>query len=368
MKKIVIYLTGMDRSGGKERVVANLLNQWVETYEILLITKNSKKHFYKIPEKVKIITLDVPFTESMLNQKANRLKRAILMLFNLIMSIIMLKKVLKKEQYNYLYVTTPLNSFEAFFAMREAKNKLVVSEHAYAYGYNKIYSFMKRKIYPKAYCVSVPNKMDTDIYKEWGCNAIYIPHLLTYEALEKNKLDSKIILTVGRLTADKQHRKLIQIWSKIKNKNGWKLWIVGDGEEKKTLEQLVQELEVMDTVKLLPATKEIASIYNQASIFAFASRCEGFGMVLLEAMSFGVPCISFDCPSGPRDVIIDGENGVLVPNNNCELFQEKLEQLITVEEDELKKLGDQAFNTVKNWDNEKIISMWDNEIFKSNVN
>ena len=108
---------------------------------------------------------------------------------------------------------------------------MVVSEHASDFAVNSVYQRIKKFLYPKVYCVSVPNKMDCEIYKEWGCNTKYIPHLVTFHPEQRNKLDTKIAINVGRLTGDKRQRDLIEIWSKVKNLNGWKLWIVGSGEE-----------------------------------------------------------------------------------------------------------------------------------------
>lgn len=357
-KRIIIYLTGLNTSGGKERVVSNLLKEWESKYEIFLIFKNNENSFYTLPEGIERHSLNTPFIKSMYNMSGSRLIRIYSTFMNMLASIVMLRSILRKRGYDYLYVTTPLNAFEAFFAMKNAAKKLVISEHASFNAYNKVYSWMKRKIYPRAHCVSVPNKMDTEEYKRWGCNTIFIPHLVTFKNEDKNSLDGKIVINIGRLTPDKQQEKLISIWANIKNKTGWQLWIVGDGEEKSNLERKIKELHVSESVKLLPATKQIKSIYRQASVFALSSRCEGFGMVLLEAMSFGIPCISFDCPSGPRDVIRNGENGFLIENNNVECYIKTLETIMEMSLVDLSILGDNAYRTVVNWDNEEILKKW----------
>ena len=192
-----------------------------------------------------------------------------------------------------------------------------------------------------------------------GVRAVYIPHLFTFPAVKQNPLDSKIALNVGRYTADKRQADLINIWSRVKNKNGWQLWIVGKGEEKEHLDEAIKKLHVEDSVKLVSYTKDIADIYRQASLFLFTSWMEGFGMVLLEAMSFGIPCISYDCPSGPRDVVKDQKNGYLIPNDNQKMFSDAVQRAVTLPQEELLKLGNGAFETVKNWDNEKIVKKWE---------
>lgn len=359
MKKIILYLDSMAPSGGKERVVANLLISWANKYDLTLLVKDSGESFYKFPENIKVKSIDTPLILDM----NNRVSRIVTVLKNMISSSRRLKKFLKKEEYDYIYTSTPQNSMEAYLAMKNASRKLVVSEHAYIHSFNKIFSAMKKYVYPRAYCISVPNKSDTDEYKAWGCNSVFIPHPVTYHAVEKNKLDSKKVLNVGRLTADKQQEKLIRIWQKIEKRDNWKLYIVGSGEEYPKLKQIIQDSRLTESVILLEARKDIATIYKQASIFALSSRVEGFGMVLLEAMSFGIPCISFDCPSGPRDVVKDGYNGFLIENMNDDEYARKLQEMILMSDVELQELGNNAFETVKNWDNKDILAKWD-AVFK----
>lgn len=355
MKKLVIYVDSLAPSGGKERVVSNLLGYWNKKYEIVLLTKDGGNCFYELPGNINKVSLNCPMRLNM----SSRVKRIESIVINLILSVKKLKKYLKQIDFDYIYTTTPLNSFEIYLAGIDIGKKLVISEHASIYAFNRVYMWMKKVVYPKAYCISVPNSMDTKSYLEWGCRAVFIPHTVTFPATSRNKLNQKVVLNVGRLTVDKQQAKLISIWSQIKDKNGWKLMIVGDGEEKQRLNQLIQQKGVSDTVCLCGARKDIDQVYRNASIFAFTSRCEGFGMVLLEAMSFGIPCISFNCPSGPRDIVINGENGFLIKNNCDDEFCKKLQEMLLLEESDLLKLGERAFWTVQNWDNEEIINRWD---------
>lgn len=308
MKTIVVYINTMNASGGIERVVSNLLKIWTDNYSVILLVKDDGKSYYSIPEGVKIISINTPLVLNM----NNRLNRVITVAKNAFLSVGKLKKIFDNNDFDYLYTVTPINSLECYIASRKTVEKMVVSEHASAFAVNGIYQRIKRFLYPKVYCVSVPNSMDCNIYKRWKCNTVYIPHPLTFRKNDINNMTNKIALNVGRYTSDKRQELLIRCWAKIKNKNGWQLWIVGEGEEKNNLEKLIDELDLKNSVVLKPATKNIESIYRKASLFLFTSRMEGFGMVLLEAMSFGIPCISFDCPSGPRDIIKNNKNGFLI--------------------------------------------------------
>ena len=354
MKKICVYIDSMNRKGGIERVVSNLYNQLKDYYEITILTTDNNEYAYEIDNNIKRKTMNSP---RILNMNKSKIYR----IFQILGSINKNQKFLRKiiNEYDYFYVTTPLNSLECYLAGKKLRKKLVVSEHASFYACNIIYKMIRRFVYPKVYCVSVPNKMDVLEYKKWNCNALYIPHLLTFEKNNiPNKLDTKIILNIGRLTRDKRQSELLDMWNKVENKNDWKLWIVGDGEEKERLEEKIKNLNLSESVKLLNSMNNISEIYKEASIFAFCSKAEGFGMVLLEAMSFGIPCISFDCPSGPRDMIISNYNGFLIENNDFNSFKEKIEYIINLDITQLKNLGNNSLKTIENWDNEKIIEEW----------
>lgn len=358
MKRIVIYVDSLKPSGGRERVISNLMNEWSNVYELILIAKDQGDSFYKLDDRVNKFSLNIIPVH-----RDNRILSYFGVLVNIVKSIIKLKKTLKSLEYDYIYVATPQNAFEAYYAMDNANEKLVVSEHATFNGFNKVFSWMKKQVYPRAYRVSVPNTMDTIEYKKWGCNAVFIPHTLTFKPEKRNQLNSKIMLNVGRLCYDKHQDLLIKMWSRVENKNGWVLWIVGDGEDKEKLEMLISQYKMDDSVRLIGARKDINSIYKEASFFALTSRWEGFGMVLTEAMSFGVPCISFDCPSGPRDIINNNENGYLIDNENEKQFVLQLTKIVNLSENELSILGDKAFDTIKNWNNSSILMKWDSEIF-----
>ncbi len=355
MKTIVIYYNSMAGSGGIERVISNLMFAWKEYYNLILLTKDdSKNSFYKIPDDVKRLSIEEPLNLDMKDRK-QRIKEVF---SNTWRSHKKLKKVLANIKFDYIYTATPLNSLEVYLANKSYKEKLVISEHASAYAVNGIYQRIKKYVYPKAYCISVPNRMDVDVYKSWGCRAVYIPHLIPkVENIRPNTLDTKIMLNVGRLTSDKRQAELIRCWSEIPDRNGWRLWIVGDGEEKDNLQNEISDLHLSD-VNLIPATKEIDKIYKEVSAFVFTSRMEGFGMVLLEAMQYGIPCISFDCPSGPRDIVKDGVNGYLVSNDDWKNLQKVCEKMILADPMHLKTLGQESINIVKKWDNKEIIEKW----------
>jgi glycosyltransferase involved in cell wall biosynthesis len=169
---------------------------------------------------------------------------------------------------------------------------------------------------------------------------------------------SKVVIAAGRLTRQKGLDRLVPAWAPIARAHpDWSLEIYGEGIERPRLEGLVGEHGLEGVVKLMGRTNEIGRAYEQASIFVLSSRREGLPMVILEAMSKGLPVVSFDCPTGPAEVIANGHNGILVPDGDVEALTGAL--LDVIEDDELRvRLGKGALETAKEYDIEAVGLKW----------
>lgn len=359
MKKILIYINSMKPAGGIERVVANLSNKLVNEYDITILTKDMESSFYDLDSRINFESLNNPLTLNM----NSRISRIVKIVINTFRTIFKLKKYLNTVNADYIYTTNPVNSFEVLTCRNRAK--LVISEHGSIFGYNKIYQELKKYIYPKAYRIAVPTTLDTELYKIEGYNSVYIPHLTTFNGTNLSEEKERIVLNVGRLTKDKQQYQLLNIWNRVLEENelkNWKLIIIGTGEEKNRLIDYIEKNALWGNVELIDPVQNIEDYFSKSSIFAFTSRFEGFGMVLLEAMSFGIPCISYNCPSGPRDIIANEINGFLIEPNFEDEYVEKL-KLLMKSSSIRKKMGVKAVEEVQNWNNEKIMELW-RAIFK----
>lgn len=167
--------------------------------------------------------------------------------------------------------------------------------------------------------------------KEWPFikNMIIISNPIPFEPQIESTLTNNIVIAVGRQHHQKGYDRLLKIWGAISKKYPeWQLHIYGKKDPNLKLEDRAQQMGISNSVKFFNPVKDIASKYANASIFVLPSRFEGFGMVLIEAMAFGLPAISFDCPFGPSDIITDEINGYLVENGNLEKFSSRLETLI----------------------------------------
>lgn len=359
MKKILVYYDSMHSKGGIERVIANLFNVLSKYYCVTILTTDDTSSIYELSNRIKMISMH---NKRKLNMNRSKIHRVKTILLSLSFNINFLKKVV--NNYDYIYVATPLNTLEVFLSDKAVRKKIVVSEHASYYAGNILFKFVRKFIYPKLSIISVPTTKDTHIYKNMNCNSIYIPHLCTFRSQNAN-FNNKIALNVGRLTADKQQILLLKMWKELQYRNllnGWILRIVGDGELKNELQNYINDNNLSSCVELLGSTNYIEQEYEKASIFLFTSKAEGFGMVLLEAMAYGLPCIAFDCPSGPRDIVKNNVNGFLIDCFDLKIYEEKICLLLS-DDELLRKLSYGALQTVKNWDNEKIIDIWKEKVF-----
>jgi glycosyltransferase involved in cell wall biosynthesis len=170
-------------------------------------------------------------------------------------------------------------------------------------------------------------------------------------------LDTKTVIAVGRYAHQKGLERLLSAWSLITEKNGWILRLVGDGELRPELEAQINALGIGDSVILGKMETDMAAVYSGASILALPSRYEGFGMALLEARCFGVPAVAFDCKCGPKELIRDGVDSILVKEGDVEGLADGLKTLM--QDDHLrKKMGKEAFDSAPMWFIDKIMQKW----------
>lgn len=172
--------------------------------------------------------------------------------------------------------------------------------------------------------------------------------------------DNRTILAVGRLNEQKGFDLLLQAWAIVAKEaasRGWKLRIVGSGEEKDSLESLRDSLGIKDSTELVPTTQNVDMYYRDASIYCLSSRYEGFPMVLLEAQAYCLPTVAFDCDTGPAEIVCDKETGYLIENGNIEAFAKGLMKLMSSQEDR-ERFSKQSATAAQRFQLEPIAQQW----------
>ncbi|MCK0159326.1 glycosyltransferase family 4 protein [Allomuricauda sp. F6463D] len=344
-------------SGGAERVVSTLCNTLVEFYSVHIICLIKTTPFYKIHSDVKICycidkknssvsTINAIKNNYKLIKKIKKI--AALNEIDLLISFITSANVLTiiaGKLLNIPVIVSERNNPEKDYLpkmWRTLRNLLFPLAKLIVVQTEDIKNFYEKKV-DKNKVAIIPNPISSDF--------IISP---SYEECSVSK--ENIILNVGRLNPQKAQHILIKAFANSENLN-WKLYIVGAGVEQKKLEVLIENLKLKKKVFLLGKVKDIQKVYQKSKIFAFSSLFEGSPNALIEAMHFGLACVSTDCPTGPSDLINNGKNGFLINVNDTNALTEKLNILMS-DKDLRISFGKNAQSTVSEFDASNISNKW----------
>lgn len=202
-----------------------------------------------------------------------------------------------------------------------------------------------------------------DNWKGWN-NVEVIPNpLITIPDIIAT-LENKIVIAAGRQVRQKNYSSLISAWRIVNASHpDWELRIFGDGPKRPELENQIESMGLTGRIKLLGFSDDIQKEMSEASICVLSTICEGFGLVIIVAMSCGLPVVSYDCPCGSKDIISDGINGFLIHQGNEQQLGDRITNLIDDENLRLR-LGAAALETTKMYQPELIAGLWMN-LFRS---
>jgi glycosyltransferase involved in cell wall biosynthesis len=192
-----------------------------------------------------------------------------------------------------------------------------------------------------------------------GTRVARIPNAVPQLTGSRSSLSEPVVLAAGRLTPQKGFDLLVDAFDRVaREEPEWALRIFGTGVQRDELQAMIEERGLSERVLLMGRTEQVGEELSRSSIFALSSRYEGFGMVIVEAMSKGVPVVSFDCPRGPGDIVHDGEDGLLVPNRDVERFASALLRLMR-DEPLRRSMGAAAVRTAERYRPEIIGEEWE---------
>lgn len=363
--------------GGLERIFIQKMNYLAEKFhhDVYLVTTSQGNHPFSFPlsKQVKHLDLDINFHLQFHYSYPKRLWIRIKMnsLFQK-----RAQEIIDRIDPDFIIGTTAWQP-EVICRLKGKAKKIMESHCAKAYismpdtftGFflkdklNK-YAIRKRLRAAEKYGDAVITLTETDA-KAWEkARKVYvIPDFTEYILPQSSTCELPRVIAAGRLSYQKGFDKLISAWD-IVNKQfpDWKLDIYGEGICKETLDRQIKDLHLDNIVTIHPFTKDIQQEYLNSSLFVLSSNYEGFALVLLEAMGCGLPCISFDCPNGPADIIQHKENGFLIENGNIKGLANAICHLLANEE-ERKEFGRKAKQSIMRYTPEKIMLQW-NQLFK----
>lgn len=349
--KLLYIVPKIKNAGGVARILAIKANYFVERfdYEIHILSQNEAdiQPFYSFNEKI-------VFHNMNLNSNAFSFFLSLRKTTN--------QKIKEIKPDVILVVDNGLKAFTYPFFI-SGKTPIIFECHGSKYVEEKAREasvFLKLKYQFKDLAAGKFSKivvLSSESLKEWNVkNAIIIPNSSWVEAEISASLQSKKVLTIARNSYEKGLDQLLLIWKEINQKYPeWTLDIYTD--DSASLQKEARDLGIISTVNYFNFVKNIEEKYATSSVYIMTSRTEGFPMVLLEAMAFGLPCIAYDCPIGPRAIIESEKNGFLIPDKNIELFVEKLSFLIENEEERLR-IGTNAKEITKKFSTVEIMQKW----------
>ena len=370
-KKILLVYYKLFKPGGVAKVLTNLANSLSEegyTVEILLLM-SKRDHFYPLNSNIKVHNIDTfshwAWKICEFNVKHLRFIPKIKNFNAYIHHIgvfLMLRNWMRKNHQNYDTIISAWYKLSSFLALnKKASKKTIAWEHVTYETGGLLFKDTLRKYYINLKGIVCINSPSIEYYKQYN-KTYFIPNIIgePFENQEEINFENKenLISFVGRLDREKNVIALLEIFKESKIPTDWKLQIIGDGSERKNLEQFVEKNQLQERIIFYgtKTSEEILELLRSSKIFGFTSLKEALPTVLAEAMFCGNAIVSYNCNYGPSD-IINEKNGFLIHISDRESFKEKLE-FLTNNEDALNNLMTTSFRESKNWKKEKIVNKW----------
>lgn len=388
--KILIVDNCVDLVGGVERTINTIANELVKDNEvdILSVRRLVEESFYKYDTEINKFYL---FNN--LSYKSKKVKkRSFIYYLYKVIELLKEKKLKKKlikeffkthKEYDVIVCGRVLIALDFLQVIKKLniESKIIVRDAIHLYYFNKGIRRKMLKYFPKlvnTFIVSSEESINEykKFFKSNNINLIKIYNPLGIKPIKKFNFNSKSVISIGRLDDNqKGFDNLIKAFSMVHQVHpDWTLTLYGDGGTKSTLYQLITELNASNYIKIKPSTKNVVEVFNQSAIFVLPSRYEGYANILVEALSCGVPSISYDWLLGVDEIIKDNESGLIVKlkdrkkyfdgaslKEDCESLCDKICYLIENPE-KAELLSNEAAKIIENREPNLILNKWINII------
>lgn len=382
--KICFIMSAIASAGGEQRVVTALANALSVQNEVTIISVGDWEEgiYYPLYSEIRVIKMPIRYslwqkiinkgnqktqvlkgwekllTYSYIPRKLiNRLKETIGSNFDVVVGVAGLYSIFLgyiADEISAMTIGWEHNSYEAYFCLPEK----------YYWHFDGIFKKYVRKL---DHCVVLNEEIKEKYKTNLGIDTCCIYNPRSFESKEKSKQENPYFIASGRYTYQKGFDYLIEAFRLFSEKNlDWKLQILGDGEQRESIEEKIRQYHLTDRVELLGFQKEVKPYLINASVFLLSSRWEGFPMSVTEALEIGLPVISFDI-GAIRPLISEGVEGMLVPPFNVDKFSAAM--LKMAESDELRKeCAICAVKKAQTLSIEKIMDEWNKVLRKAGQN
>lgn len=368
--KLIYCIASVHHPGGMERVLLNKLCWFVRQggYDLTVVTTDQSglPPFYAFPPEVKMIDLDINYA---VDNQRSPLAKIVSYFRKRRLHRKRLSRLLLKERADIVVSLYPSES--SFIPRIQDGSKKVLELH-----YNKFFRLQYNRRGLLRLADRFRTWQDERIVRRfdqfvvlthedaayWGAlpNLTVISNAaIQTDTPQADTRNSRRVIAVGRLDYQKGFDRLIEAWNllPVALRETWNLAIFGQGEWQEKLTQQIRHLHLEESVRIYPPTTEIAQAYASSAFLAMSSHYEGFPMVMIEAMSCGLPVVTFDYPCGPKDIIRDGENGFLVKEGDIEGLSQALGRMMT-DEDLRICLGKTARLVLDTYRENTIMQQW----------
>lgn len=360
---LLIFIHSM-HSGGAERVTANLASHWAKKgWQVTVVTLTSTaQDFYQLHSAVKRIALDVAGeSDNALTAISKNLRR-----------VRALRRVLKQVQPEIaLAMMSTANILLALAAIGLKGMVTVGSERTYPprMPLGRAWEALRSHLYGHLHAmVALTEESATWLRQNTRArnipvipNAVSLPLPIQPPHLPIPELASGqyTLLAVGRLSEEKGFARLIAAFQGLANDfPEWQLVILGDGPDRSALQAQIAFAGLESCISLPGRAGNVGQWYASADLYVMSSRFEGFPNTLVEAMAHGLPVVSFDCDTGPRDIIRHEVDGLLVPSGDVDELKAALRRLMS-DEALRQKFGAKAADVRERFSNRNIMSEWE---------
>lgn len=369
--KIVYCTPALYSAGGVERVVSVKASYFADVYgydvTIIITEGQDKVPFFHLSPKVKVINLNLGFEELW---GASFVKKVFLYL----KKQRQFKKLLKQElmrirpDFTISVLRREINFINDINDGSRKLGELHMNRSNYR-NFDKRNSNFIKNLFARFWMYGLVRHLrklnrlvllTDDAKVDWPelKNIVLIPDPLPFHVEECSSLSVKRVISIGRYAYEKGNDLLLQAWAKVEKAcQDWCLDIYGMGEQASYRQQM-KNLGIDESrCHLHGSLSDVKNAYLDSSIFALPSRFDGFGIVIIEAMSCGLPVVAFDCENGPRNIMTDGENGYLIPPFDVDAYAEKLIRLI-LDETLRREIGANARKSSQRYAIDDIANQW----------
>lgn len=370
--RIVYVLDTLARVGGVERIMADKMNWFADVagHEVVLVTSAQGRHPHSFPLSVAVRHIDIDARFHVQYRYHQPVRLLVRWLMNLRFRR-NLKRLLRRLDPDILIATTYYKA-DVICSMPCRAVKIVESHCARSFTgvadgqrRNPVVQWL-HDLALRGYNRRIERRADVVVALtggdacEWRLarRVCVIPNMYSAEAPAVAEPRGRRVIAVGRLIHQKGFDLLISSWRKVARKHGnWRLDIFGAGEEEGNLKAMIEQYGLRGNVTIHKPVPNITDEYARSALMVLSSRYEGFGLVLIESMLCGTPCVSFDCPYGPADIIRHGEDGLLVPNGDTDALAQAICRLIE-HDDERTAYGRRAAENVRRYAPDVVMPQW----------